>query len=106
MRIAPSEAAARNFEPSTASTAGSTSPAFGAEAEHLAEEIGQRLLVADPEAGDGGVVGGLVGGDHPEGDVLAAAALDLAGASLADAVGIGEQADHHLRLVGGGAVPV
>jgi hypothetical protein len=34
--------------------------------------------VADPEAGDRGVVGDLVRADHPEGDVLAAAALDLA----------------------------
>ena len=49
---------------------------LGAEAEHLAEEVGQGLLVADAEAGDRGVVGDLVGADHPEGDVLAAAALD------------------------------
>jgi hypothetical protein len=32
--------------------------------------------VADAKAGDRGVVGGLVGGDHSESDVLAAAALD------------------------------
>ena len=31
--------------------------ALGAEPEHLAEEIGEGLLVADPEAGDRGVVG-------------------------------------------------
>ncbi|GAA0673961.1 hypothetical protein GCM10010193_28450 [Kitasatospora atroaurantiaca] len=39
--------------------------------------------MADPEAGDRRVVGGLVCADHPEGDVLAAAALDPVRASLA-----------------------
>ena len=48
----------------------------GAEAEHLAEQVGQGLLVAGPKAGDRGVVWDLVGADHAEGDVLAAAALD------------------------------
>ena len=38
----------------------------------------QRLLVADPKAGDRRVVGDLVGADHPKGDVLATAALDRA----------------------------
>ena len=51
-------------------------PGLGAESEHLAEDVGQGLLVAHPEAGDRGVVGHLVGADHAEGDVLAAAALD------------------------------
>ena len=77
-----------------------------AEAEHPAEEVGERFLVADPKPGDRRVVGDLVRADHPEGDVLATAALDPPRASLADAVGVGEQADHHLRLVGGGAVAV
>ena len=81
-------------------------PAFGAEAEHLAEEVGERVLVADAEAGDRRVVGDLVGADHPEGDVLAAAALDPSRGALADRVGVGEQGEHHLRLVRGGAVAV
>ena len=51
-------------------------PGLAAEPEDLAEEIRQGLLVADPKAGDRRVVGRLVGADHPEGDVLAAAALD------------------------------
>jgi hypothetical protein len=63
-------------------------------------------LVADPEAGDRRVVGDLVGADHPEGDVLATAALDRSRGALADRVGVGEQGEHHLRLVGGGAVAV
>jgi hypothetical protein len=53
-------------------------PRLRAEAEHAAKESRQRLPVANPEAGDRGVVGDLVGGDHPEGDVLAAATLDPA----------------------------
>ncbi|KKK97751.1 hypothetical protein LCGC14_2649630, partial [marine sediment metagenome] len=50
---------------------------IGAQAEHLAEEARQCLFVSDPKAGDRGVVGGVVGRDHPEGNVLAAAAFDL-----------------------------
>jgi hypothetical protein len=46
------------------------------------------------------VVGDLVGADHPEGDVLATVALDRSRGALADRVGIGEQGEHHLRLVG------
>ena len=92
--------------PSTANTATSTIPASRAEAEHLAEEIGERLLMAGAKARDRRVIGDLVGADHPKGDVLATAALDPARGALADRVGVGEQADHHLRLVGGGAVAV
>jgi hypothetical protein len=55
-----------------------TRPALGAEPEHLAEDVRERLFVAHPEAGDRGVVRRLVGADDPEGDVLAAAALDPA----------------------------
>jgi hypothetical protein len=50
--------------------------------------------------------GDLVGADHSEGDVLAAAALDPSRAALADRVGVGEQGQHHLRLVCGVAVAV
>lgn len=62
-----------------------------AEAEHLAEEVAESLLVANAKAGDRGVVGNLVGADHPEGDVLPAAALDPPRRALADRVGVGEQ---------------
>ena len=43
------------------------------------QEAGQGLLMADPEAGEGDVVGGAVTGQDPEGDVLVAAAFELAG---------------------------
>lgn len=62
--------------------------------------------MADAKAGDRGMVGSLVGGDHPEGDVLTAAALDPPRASLPDRVGVDDQRHHHLRIVGGAAVAV
>jgi hypothetical protein len=77
----------------------------------LGEDLGgdgarQGLLMANPKARDRRVVGDLVGADHPEGDVLAAAALDSARRAFADGVGVGEQRHHHRRIVGGGAVAV
>jgi hypothetical protein len=62
--------------PSTAITLTSTIPALPQSPRTLAEEPSQRLLVADAKARDRRVIGNLVGADHPEGDVLAAAALD------------------------------
>ena len=81
-------------------------PGLGAEAEDLAKELAQGGLVADSEAGDRRVVWHLVGADHPEGDVLATAALDLPRGALADRVGIGEQGQHHLWVVSRCAVAV
>jgi hypothetical protein len=52
------------------------------------------------------VVGGLVGGQHPEGDVLTAAAFDLPRGAHADAVGVQQHAEQELGVVGGVAVPV
>jgi hypothetical protein len=62
--------------------------------------------VADAEAGDGHMVGGLVGGQDPEGDVLSAAAFDLAGGAYAQAVAVEEHAEQQLGVVGGVAVAV
>jgi hypothetical protein len=62
--------------------------------------------VADPEAGDRGVVGHLVCADNSEGDVLAAAALDPVRRAFTDGVGVGKQGEHHLRVVGGAALAV
>jgi hypothetical protein len=44
--------------------------------------------------------------DYPEGDVLAAAALDPPRRALAHAVGVGQQREHHPRVVGRAAVAV
>jgi hypothetical protein len=49
-------------------------------------------------ARDGGVVRGLVGADHAEGDILLTAALDHPRGALADGVGVEQQCDHHLRV--------
>ena len=81
-------------------------PRLGTEAEHLAKEARQRLLVANPKARDRRVVGHLVRADHPEGDVLAAAALDPPRRALADAAGVSEQGEHHRRVARGPTVAV
>jgi hypothetical protein len=52
--------------PSTATPAHRNQPGVGAEREHLAEELAEGLLVPDPEARDGGVIGDLVRADHAE----------------------------------------
>jgi hypothetical protein len=62
--------------------------------------------VAGAEAGDGHVVGGLVGGQHPKGDVFLAAAFELSGGAHAKAVAVQQHAQQQLGVVGGMAVPV
>ena len=61
---------------------------LSAEDEDLGEELGQGVLVADAEAGDRGVVGALVGGNHAEGDVLVQLAFDPPRRALAGCVGV------------------
>ena len=81
-------------------------PGGGAQLERGDQQAGQGLLVAGAEAGDGYMVGGLVAGQHPKGEVLAAAPLDLAGGTHADGVGVQQHAKQGLGVVGGVAVPV
>jgi hypothetical protein len=64
------------------------------------------LFVADPEPGDGHMIGRGVAGQDPEGDVFVAAAFDLARGADAGAVGVQQHPQQHPRLVGGVAVPV
>jgi hypothetical protein len=78
----------------------------GAQPQRLPQEAGKRSLVPHAEAGDGHVVGGLVAGQDPEGDVLGAAAFDLPGGAHADAVRVQEHPQQGLGVVGGVAVPV
>lgn len=49
---------------------------IGAHPQHLSKEPAESLLVALAKAGDGGVVGIVVGGDHAAADVFVASALD------------------------------
>jgi hypothetical protein len=62
--------------------------------------------VADAEPRDRDMVRGLVGGKDPEGDVLSAAAFELAGGAHAHAVAVQQHAEQQLGVVGGVAVPV
>jgi hypothetical protein len=52
------------------------------------------------------VVRRLVGGQHPEGDVLLAASFELAGGAYPQAVAVQQHAQQGLGVVGGVAVPV
>jgi hypothetical protein len=78
----------------------------GAQFQRLHEEAGQGLLVADAEARDGRVVGGLVGGKDPKGDVFLAAPFELAGGAHPKAVAVQQHAQQQLGVVGGVAVAV
>jgi hypothetical protein len=62
--------------------------------------------VAGAKSRDGHVVGELVGGKHPEGDVLMQAAFDLPGGPDPKAVAVQQHAQRQLGAVGGVAVPV
>ena len=81
-------------------------PGLGAQREHLAEQPGQRALVALAEPRDRRVIRRLVGADHPRRDVLDAAPLDPPRRALADRVAVEQQRDHHRRIVRRPALPV
>ena len=74
-------------------------PAARAQRQDLAEQIGDRRLVAHPEARDRRVIWRVVGGDHAECDVVVAAPLDCPRRAHPDRVGVDEQRDHHRRIV-------
>ncbi len=78
----------------------------GAEREHVAEQAGQRRLVALAKARDRAVIGPLVGRDDAVGDVLLARALDGPRGALALGVGVEQERDHHRRVVGRAPVAV
>jgi hypothetical protein len=71
---------------------------LGAEAEDLAEQVTERVLVADAEACDRRVIGRMVGGDDAERDILVAAALDPPRRSFSNRVGVQQQREHHRRI--------
>jgi hypothetical protein len=64
------------------------------------------VFVADPEPGDGHMIGGAVGGQDPKGDVFLAAAFDLAGGADPGAVAIQEHGQQHPGRIGGPTMPV
>ena len=81
-------------------------PGIRAQPQHLPEQLAQRALVTNPEARDRGVIGRLVGRDHPKRDVLATAPLDPPRRALADRVRVHDQRHHHRRIVRRAALPV
>lgn len=70
-----------------------------AQRQDLAEQLGDRVLLADAKPRDRGVIGRVVGGDDPEGDVVATTPLDRPRRTHPDGIGVDEQRDHHLRIV-------
>ena len=72
----------------------------GAHREHLPEQPPDRSLVGGAEPGDRGVVGLLIGRDHPERHILDQPPLDPATGPLAGAVGVNQHRQHHRRVVG------
>jgi hypothetical protein len=52
------------------------------------------------------VIGHLVAGQHPEGEIFVAAAFDLPGGAHADGVGVQQHPQQGRGVVGGVAVPV
>jgi hypothetical protein len=81
-------------------------PRFGTQPQRGDQQAGQGLLVADAESGDGHVVRGAVAGQHPEGEVLDTAPLDLPRGPHPGRIGVEEHAQQRLGVVGRVAVPV
>jgi hypothetical protein len=77
----------------------------GAQLQGLDQDAGQGLLVADAEPSDRHVVGRGVASQHPEGEVLGAAPLDLSGGAHPDRVGVQQHAQQGLGVVGGWPCP-
>jgi hypothetical protein len=81
-------------------------PSRRAQLQRLNQEAGQGLFVVDPEARDGHMIGRAVAAQDPEGEVLGAAPLDLAGGADPGAVGIQQHPQQHPRRIGGPTMPV
>src|SRR5664280_2879967 len=79
-------------------------PGLGAEGQHLDEQVVERQQVTPPEPGDRPVVRRDVGAQPPEGHVHLAAPLHLPGGGQPDRVGVDQELQHHLRVVGRGTV--
>ena len=101
MRLAAAAALASTLVPSSADHSGGC-----AQLQRLDQQAGQGLFVADPEPGDGHMIGCAVAGQDPKGDVFGAAALDLAGGTDAGAVAIQQHGQQHPRLIGGPTMPI
>ena len=81
-------------------------PAARAQRQHLAEQAGDRVLVALEEPRQRRVIRALLGRQHPERDVLLAGALDHPRGPDPARVGVKQQRDHHRRVIGRPAAPI
>ena len=93
------EALACIFVPSIAITPNLDHPGPGAQPEHPAEEVRDRVLVALAKPRDRGVIGDLVGRDHPKRDVLHTRPLDAPRRALPTRVRVHQQRHHHHRIM-------
>jgi len=73
-------------------------PRLMAQPQDLHKQALEGIEVAAPVLADPAVVRLLVTGQHPEGQVLVAGALDLAGRDVAHAVGVEQQHRYHPRV--------
>jgi hypothetical protein len=73
-------------------------PLLLAQPKDLHKQALEGIEVAAAELADPAVVGLLVAGQHPEGQILVAGTLDLAGRNDAHAVGVKQQHRHHARV--------
>jgi len=80
--------------------------AAGAKRQDLAEQTGNRVLVALDEPRDRRVIGLLLRRQHPKRDVLVTGPLDHPRRPDAARVGIEQQRDHHRRVIGRPAAAV
>ena len=74
-------------------------PRLGAQPQDVAEQSGERCLVALAKTRNRRVIRHLIRRDHPEGDVLNTRPLDHPRRTLAPRVGVEQQRDHHRRIV-------
>jgi hypothetical protein len=71
---------------------------FLTQAQDLNEQILEGIEVEMPEVPDAAVVRLVVGGEHPEGQVLVAVTLDIARGNEANLVGVDQEHRHHPRI--------
>src|SRR5271166_1210116 len=74
-------------------------PGPRAQAEHAAEQPGERIGVLGAKAVDRHVIGREVRRDHAVGDVLHARALDTSRGALSLAIGVENDRHHHRRVI-------
>ena len=71
-----------------------------AQFQHVPEQVGKRCQVVLAKVGDGAKVGGIVGRQDPERDVLVETLGDAACGGHAGAIAVEQHLDHHPRMVG------